>query len=96
MLEAYTSQVAVNGVGLDTAINPAHVAGAVPNTMAVQGHLDPLLLIAGGDAMDARVRELLQAYSGRPHIFNLGHGVRPETPIAHVERVVELVREGAT
>lgn len=95
MLEAYTSQVAVNGVGLDTAINPAHVAGAVPNTMAVQGHLDPLLLIAGGDAMDARVRELLQAYSGRPHIFNLGHGVRPETPIAHVERVVELVREGA-
>lgn len=95
MLEAYTSQVAVNGVGLDTAINPAHVAQAVPNTMAVQGHLDPLLLIAGGDAMDARVRELLQAYSGRPHIFNLGHGVRPETPIAHVERVVELVREGA-
>ena len=95
MLEAYTSQVAVNGVGLDTAINPAHVAQAVPNTMAVQGHLDPLLLIAGGEAMDARVRELLQAYSGRPHIFNLGHGVRPETPIAHVERVVELVREGA-
>lgn len=95
MLEAYTSQVAVNGVGLDTAINPAHVAQAVPNTMAVQGHLDPLLLIAGGEAMDARVRELLRAYSGRPHIFNLGHGVRPETPIAHVERVVELVREGA-
>ena len=94
MLEAYTSQVAVNGVGLDTAINPGHVAHAVPKTMAVQGHLDPLLLIAGGEAMEARVRELLRAYSGRPHIFNLGHGVRPETPIAHVERVVELVREG--
>jgi len=95
MLKSYTSQVAVNGVGLDTAIDPGHIAGAVPQNMAVQGHLDPLLLIAGGDAMDARVRELLAAYSGRPHIFNLGHGVRPETPIAHVERVVELVREGA-
>lgn len=95
MLRSYTSQVAVNGVGLDTAIDPGHIAKAVPTSMAVQGHLDPLLLIAGGEAMDARVRELLAAYSGRPHIFNLGHGVRPETPIAHVERVVELVREGA-
>lgn len=95
MLGAYTSQVDVDGVGLDTAIDPAHVNQVVPKTMAVQGHLDPLLLIAGGEKMDARVRELLAAYAGRPHIFNLGHGVRPETPIAHVERVVELVREGA-
>ena len=95
MLSAYTSQVDVDGVGLDTAIDPAHVNQVVPKTMAVQGHLDPLLLIAGGEKMDARVRELLAAYAGRPHIFNLGHGVRPETPIAHVERVVELAREGA-
>jgi uroporphyrinogen decarboxylase len=94
MLNAYTSHVPVNGVGLDTAIDPQHALQAVPNTMAVQGHLDPLLLIAGGEAMDARVRELLEAYKGRPHIFNLGHGVRPETPIPHVERVVELVRAG--
>lgn len=94
MLASYTDQVAVNGVGLDTAINPAHALKAVPETMAVQGHLDPLLLIAGGEAMDHRVRELLRAYQGRPHIFNLGHGVRPETPIKNVERVVELVRQG--
>ncbi|NQY15146.1 MAG: uroporphyrinogen decarboxylase [Henriciella sp.] len=94
MLEAYTRQVPVNGVGLDTSIDPQHALQAVPKTMAVQGHLDPLLLIAGGEAMDARVRELLEAYKGRPHIFNLGHGVRPETPIPHVERVVELVRAG--
>lgn len=94
MLEAYTDQVAVNGVGLDTAVNPDHVRSVVPKSMAVQGHLDPLLLIAGGDAMDRRVRELLSAYSDRPHIFNLGHGVRPETRIPNVERVVELVREG--
>ncbi len=92
MLQSYTSQVDVNGVGLDTAVNPKSVLNAVPEKMAVQGHLDPLLLIAGGDAMDQRVRDILAAYKDRPHIFNLGHGVRPETPIAHVERVVELVR----
>ena len=94
MLGAYTKQVPVNGVGLDTAIDPRFAAATVPNHIAVQGHLDPLLLIAGGDAMDQRVRDILEAYKGRPHIFNLGHGVRPETPIKHVERVVELVREG--
>ncbi len=95
MLQNYTSQVAVNGVGLDTAVNPKSVEAAVPKKMAVQGHLDPLLLIAGGEAMDNRVRDLLAAYSDRPHIFNLGHGVRPETPIKNVERVVKLVRTGA-
>ena len=94
MLGAYTRQVPVNGVGLDTAIDPSFAAATVPNHIAVQGHLDPLLLIAGGAAMDQRVRDILEAYKGRPHIFNLGHGVRPETPIKHVERVVELVREG--
>ena len=85
----------VNGIGLDTAIDPKHVLQAVPDTIAVQGHLDPILLIEGGSAMETRVREILEAYRGRPHIFNLGHGVRPETPIKNVERVVEIVREGA-
>ena len=94
MLGAYTRHVPVNGVGLDTAIDPSFAAATVPNHIAVQGHLDPLLLIAGGDAMEQRVRDILEAYKGRPHVFNLGHGVRPETPIKHVERVVELVREG--
>ena len=95
MIGSYAQQVAVNGIGLDTAISPAHAIKAVPDTIAVQGHLDPVLLIEGGTAMETRVRELLSAYDGRPHIFNLGHGVRPETPIPHVERVVEIVRERA-
>ena len=95
MIGSYTDQVAVNGVGLDTAISPEHVLKAVPNSIAVQGHLDPVLLIEGGPAMEHRVREILEAYKGRPHIFNLGHGVRPDTPIANVERVVEIVREQA-
>lgn len=95
MIGSYADQVAVNGLGLDTAISPAHVLKAVPETIAVQGHLDPVLLIEGGPAMEHRVREILEAYKGRPHIFNLGHGVRPDTPIANVERVVEIVREQA-
>jgi len=95
LIGSYARQVEVNGIGLDTAIDPAHVLKAVPSSIAVQGHLDPVLLIEGGAAMEARVRELLDVYKGRPHIFNLGHGVRPETPIAHVERVVEIVREGS-
>jgi len=94
VLPRYTDKVAVNAVGLDTAISPEFVNAALPKSLPVQGHLDPLLLIAGGEAMDRRVREILAAYKDRPHIFNLGHGVRPETPIAHVERVVELVRAG--
>lgn len=95
MIGSYADQVAVNGIGLDTAISPEHVLKAVPNSIAVQGHLDPVLLIEGGPAMEHRVREILAAYKDRPHIFNLGHGVRPETPIANVERVVEIVREQA-
>ena len=95
MIGSYAEQVAVNGIGLDTAISPEHVLKAVPESIAVQGHLDPVLLIEGGPAMERRVREILEAYKGRPHIFNLGHGVRPDTPIAHVERVVEIVREKA-
>lgn len=95
MIGSYAEQVAVNGIGLDTAISPKHVLKAVPGSIAVQGHLDPVLLIEGGPAMEKRVREILEAYKGRPHIFNLGHGVRPDTPIPHVERVVEIVREQA-
>ena len=64
----------------------------MPPRFPVQGHLDPLLLMAGGERLDRRVLDLLRAYQDRPHIFNLGHGVLPQTPIKHVERVVELVR----
>ena len=94
LIGSYARQVGINGIGLDTAIDPGHVLTAEPESIAVQGHLDPVLLIEGGAAMEKRVRELLEVYKGRPHIFNLGHGVRPETPIAHVARVVEIVREG--
>ncbi|MEL7231306.1 MAG: uroporphyrinogen decarboxylase [Pseudomonadota bacterium] len=91
-LPDYVARVEASAFGLDTAIDPAFVAEILPKSVAVQGHLDPLLLVAGGEAMERRVLEILDAYADRPHIFNLGHGVTPPTPIAHVERVVEIVR----
>lgn len=94
MLPEYAQVTGVTAVGLDTAAVPLFVNTALPEGMPVQGHLDPLLLIEGGERLDARVRDLVEAYAGRPHIFNLGHGVRPETPIANVERVLKIVREG--
>ena len=93
-LPEYVETTGVTAVGLDTAAVPSFVNNALPEGFPVQGHLDPLLLIEGGERLDARVRELISAYEGRPHIFNLGHGIRPETPIAHVERVLEIIREG--
>jgi uroporphyrinogen decarboxylase len=58
----------------------------------VQGNLDPLVLLAGGAALDHSVETILQGFSGRPFIFNLGHGILPQTPIAHVEQMLARVR----
>ncbi|MBX9729557.1 MAG: uroporphyrinogen decarboxylase, partial [Sphingopyxis sp.] len=60
--------------------------------VAVQGNLDPLLLVAGGDALDRRVDEILEKLAGKPFIFNLGHGIVPQTPPENVARLVERVR----
>ncbi len=82
-----------DALGIDWASDPAEADGIVPPGLAVQGNLDPLALIAGGEAMETGIDAALTGFAGRPHIFNLGHGIRPETPIAHVERLVQRVRE---
>jgi len=64
----------------------------LPAGMPVQGNLDPLLLLAGSDRLEQRVRTILEAFAGRPHVFNLGHGIDRRTPIAHVERLISTVR----
>ena len=66
----------------------------LPARLALQGNLDPLALIAGGEALERAVDRVLAGFDGRAHMFNLGHGILPETPIAHVERLVERVRGG--
>jgi uroporphyrinogen decarboxylase len=64
----------------------------VQDHLPVQGNLDPILLLAGGTAMQARIREIRRAFSGKPHIFNLGHGILPNTPLEHVAALVAAVR----
>ena len=82
----------VAAIGLDTAADPRAAAAALPHRLALQGNLDPLALVAGGAALDEAVERVLRGFDGRAHIFNLGHGVLPETPVAHVERLVQRVR----
>ena len=81
-------------IGLDTAAEPRAAAAALPARLALQGNLDPLALLAGGRALDEGIDRTLQGFAGRAHIFNLGHGILPETPIPHVERLVARVRAG--
>ena len=79
-------------IGLDTGGEPAAAVAALPGRVALQGNLDPLALIAGGAALDQGVDRVLAGFADRAHVFNLGHGILPETPIAHVERMLKRVR----
>lgn len=91
LVENYAARVPVQAVALDTQASAAMGRRIQAGGQAIQGALDNLLLRAGGPALDARVEALLEAWSAGPYIFNLGHGVMPDTPIAHIERVVERV-----
>jgi uroporphyrinogen decarboxylase len=91
-LPAYARETGVDCVGLDETVDPAWADSALPKGLAVQGNLDPLALLAGGEELRAGVARILDALAGRPHIFNLGHGILPETPIAHVDQLVAQVK----
>jgi uroporphyrinogen decarboxylase len=84
----------VNAIGIDTAMDPVRAAAMVPAHVALQGNLDPMALVAGGAAMATEARSILAALRGRPFVFNLGHGIVPQTPPAHVGALVDLVRAG--
>ena len=92
LLAEYAAATGVQAVGVDTGADPAVAAASAPPGVAVQGNLDPLALVAGGDHLQAGVRTVLDAWRGRPAIFNLGHGIVPETPPEHVAALVETVR----
>jgi uroporphyrinogen decarboxylase len=83
---------AVAAVGVDTGSDIAAVAAMLPAHVAVQGNLDPLAVVAGGSAMAEEVSGILDAVRGRPFIFNLGHGIVPQTSPEHVAVLLELVR----
>ncbi len=88
----YVEEVPVNAVSLDWTIDRIFARERIQSHLPVQGNLDPLALLAGGDALDQAVDATLEAFAGGPFIFNLGHGILPETPIAHVEQMVKRVR----
>jgi uroporphyrinogen decarboxylase len=92
-LTAYARETGVDAIGLDETVDPHWAARELPRDLPVQGNLDPLLLLAGGDALDETVRQILDAFADRPHVFNLGHGIDKETPIAHVERLLRVIRQ---
>ena len=91
LVDAYAEAVPVEGVALDTQAPAALGRRLQAQGKTIQGALDNLLLRQGGPALDARVEQLLQQWGQGPWIFNLGHGVLPDTPIAHIARVVERV-----
>lgn len=94
-LPAYARETGVDAVGVDETQEPEWVHAHLPPDLPVQGNLDPLLLIAGGDQLDLAARRVLRAFHGRPHVFNLGHGIDQTTPIANVQRLLEIVRSPA-
>ncbi len=91
-IEVYAHETGVSAVGIDTGTDIMRAAALLPAHVAAQGNLDPLALVAGGDAMTAETQAILTAMRGRPFIFNLGHGIVPQTSPDHVAALVELVR----
>ncbi len=89
---AYAEQTGVTALALDHGLNTQWALENLPEDLPLQGHLDPAVLRAGGDALDGEVERIISAFRGRPHIFNLGHGITPDVPIAHVEQLVRKIR----
>lgn len=92
-LVSYAENVPFDAIGLDWMINRKFAREEIQSRRPVQGNLDPMALLAGGAALDREVDAVLASFSDKPFIFNLGHGILPETPIAHVERMVARVRK---
>jgi len=92
LYQRFVQETDVDGVSIDATVPLAWAAENLQNHCAVQGNLDNLALLTGGPAMEAEIAHILAAFSDGPFIFNLGHGILPETPVPHVERLAELVR----
>ena len=92
VLARYAAETGVNAVGVDQSMSMTVARGEMPPGVALQGNLDPLVLVQGGAALDDEVRRIVDAMAGAPHVFNLGHGIRQDTPPEHVAQLVERVR----
>ena len=88
----YATQTGVDALGIDETIDPVWANEVLPQGMPVQGNLDPMALLAGGEALENAIERIRVAFAARPHIFNLGHGIDKTTPIAHVEALLKQLR----
>lgn len=91
-LPAYARETGVDVLGLDETIDPLWAESVLPEGLPVQGNLDPLLLLSGGAELERQTLRVLNAFAGRPHVFNLGHGIGQHTPIEQVEALLAIVR----
>jgi uroporphyrinogen decarboxylase len=92
LLQTFAEAVPADGLGLDTAVPAAFARAVARPGQALQGNLDPQLLVCGGAALETGVRDVLAGFAGAPHVFNLGHGITPDAGIAHVETLVRIVK----
>ena len=90
--ETFAQSAGVQALSLDTTVPLEWARDRLQPKLPVQGNLDPLLLVAGGAALERSVAAILAAFAEGPHIFNLGHGILPQTPPDHVEKLLKLVR----
>jgi len=93
LLPRYAAATGLRAVAMDTSMDPAWVAAQIPPRVTLQGNLDPLALVAGGAGLAAETRAILQAMRGRPFVFNLGHGIVPQTPPEHVAELIRVIRD---
>jgi uroporphyrinogen decarboxylase len=92
-LIAYCDEAGIQGVGLDHGCDVTWAAANLPKHIVVQGNLDPLSLISGGAKMEVAIANIREAFHDRAHIFNLGHGITPETPVQNVHHLINLIRD---
>jgi|TARA_R100000501_G_scaffold13151_4_gene24118 uroporphyrinogen decarboxylase len=91
-LAHYARETQVDAIGLDESVDPFWADQVLPANLPVQGNLDPMVLLTGGSRLDGAVARIRTALAGRPHIFNLGHGISKETPLAHVDQALRAIR----
>ena len=94
LAERYAKETGIDAIGCDTSQPLGWIKDNLQTLVPVQGNLDPVLLVAGGAELDRRAEAILGSLGPGPFIFNLGHGILPETPIDHVARLVHLVKSG--
>jgi uroporphyrinogen decarboxylase len=93
LLGRYARETGVNALGVDTQTPAAFARAAAPDGMPLQGNLDPQLLVCGGAPLGAGARRIVDDFRGSPHVFNLGHGITPQTPPEHVTALLHAIRE---